>query len=88
MQRLTIPASCPVPFAKLIQRCWEEDPKQRITCEDILRDLKKMKEAKILCDLEKMTEEGEQQREYIRWGIMIECHGYRALQPLISSCVV
>ena len=53
MQRLVIPPMCPVPFAKLIQRCWEEDPKQRITCKDILRDLEKMKE------------KGELQREYI-----------------------
>ena len=70
MQRLSIPAFCPAPFAKLMQRCWEEDPKQRITCKDILRDLEKMKE------------KGELQREYIRCGIMIECHGYR---PCITT---
>ena len=76
MQRLAIPALCPELLSQMMQNCWKADPEKRITSKDILRDLEKMKE------------EGEQQREYIRCSVMIECHGYRALQPLISCCVV
>ena len=42
VQRLTIPASCPEPFAQLMRSCWETEPERRPTCKTILDALEGM----------------------------------------------
>ena len=42
VQRLTIPESCPKPFATLMARCWETDIAKRPTSKDILSNLEVM----------------------------------------------
>ena len=42
IQRLTIPESCPKPFATLMAKCWETDIAKRPTSKDILSNLEVM----------------------------------------------
>jgi sterile alpha motif and leucine zipper-containing kinase AZK len=41
-ERLTVPQSCPLSFANLMQRCWEAEPHKRPTFKQILEDLESM----------------------------------------------
>ena len=38
-QRLTIPSSCPAVFAELMQKCWRQQPQDRLNFKQILLEL-------------------------------------------------
>jgi hypothetical protein len=41
-ERPPVPADMPPAYAELMQRCWAQEPFNRPTCDEIVRDLKKI----------------------------------------------
>ncbi|XP_005113408.1 mitogen-activated protein kinase kinase kinase 20, partial [Aplysia californica] len=50
-ERLMVPSSCPPSFGKLMEQCWQLDPKLRPTFKQVLSHLKSMSEDESLPDL-------------------------------------